>query len=119
MSKLVYPRGYEETEILRELQNRPPGWPHRSRKLAMMALVCLGLLLLLTAVETVHMHPLQSDADHCPLCILVHSAAPIAAPAPAVIVVVPMGSPAPVAEARPAIRTWHPKLFTRPPPAAF
>ena len=79
------------------------------------ALVCLALLALLTVVQVAHMHPLESDADHCPLCIAMQSAAPVAIMA-AVVVLIRMGTNAPVVEARAVVRHWHPKLYTRPPP---
>jgi hypothetical protein len=78
--------------------------------------VCLVLLALLAVVQVAHVHPLESDADHCPLCIVMHSAAPVAVAA-AVVVLVKIGAPAPVFAVRAAVRLWHPKLFTRPPPA--
>ena len=78
--------------------------------------VCLVLLALLAVVQVAHVHPLESDADHCPLCIVMHSAAPVAVAA-AVVVLVKIGAPAPVFAVRAAVRPWHPKLFTRPPPA--
>jgi hypothetical protein len=34
------------------------------------------------------------------------------------VVLVKVGSPAPVVEARAVVRHWHPKLYTRPPPPA-
>jgi len=80
------------------------------------ALVCLALLALLVVVQVAHVHAVESDADHCQLCIAMHSAAPVAAIA-AVIVLVRMRSEAQVFEAHAVIRHWHPKLFTRPPPA--
>jgi len=80
------------------------------------AVLCLTLLALLAVVQVAHMHPLESDADHCSLCIAMHSAAPVAVMA-AAVVLVRVGSPAPVAEARAVVRHWHPKLYTRPPPA--
>jgi len=82
----------------------------------MATLVCLFLLALLTVVQVAHVHALDSDADHCPLCIVMHSAAPVVAAA-VTVVLVRMGTPAPVYEARVIVRHWHPKLFTRPPPA--
>ena len=81
------------------------------------ALLCLALLALLTVVQVAHMHPLDRDADHCALCIALHSAAPVAVMA-AAVVLVKMGSAAPVAEARVAVRHWYSKLYTRPPPAS-
>ncbi|MGA3162408.1 MAG: hypothetical protein ABSC77_14465 [Terracidiphilus sp.] len=79
------------------------------------AVLCLILLALLAVVQVAHMHPLDSDADHCSLCIAMHSAVPVAVMA-AAVVLVRMGTPAPVVEARPVARHWHPKLYTRPPP---
>jgi len=79
--------------------------------------MCLLLLLLLAFGQVAHIHSSSDDADHCPLCIVLHSAAPIAVAAAVVIVLVPLGSPAPVQEFRPVFRSWHPTQFTRPPPA--
>ena len=80
------------------------------------AVLCLALLALLAVVQVAHIHPLDQDADHCSLCIAMHSAAPVAVMA-AAVVLVRIGDPAPVAEARAVLRHWHPKLYTRPPPA--
>jgi len=77
--------------------------------------VCLVLMALLAVVQVAHMHPLESDADHCPLCIVMHTAAPVAVAA-AVVVLVKIEATAPVFEARAAVRHWHPKFVTRPPP---
>lgn len=80
------------------------------------AFLCLVLLALLAVIQVAHIHPLDQDADHCSLCIAMHSAAPVAVMT-AAIVLVRMGIPMLVAEARAAVRHWHPKLYTRPPPA--
>jgi hypothetical protein len=77
--------------------------------------LCLFLLTLLTVVQIAHVHPLETDADHCPLCIVLHAVAP-AAVAAAVVILVQVGSPVPIFESRSVIRPWHPTLFTRPPP---
>jgi hypothetical protein len=79
-------------------------------------LVCLVLLALLAVVQVAHMHPLDTDADHCSLCIAMHSAAPVVVMASAVVLV-KIGTTAPVVEVRAVIRHWHSKLYTRPPPA--
>jgi hypothetical protein len=71
---------------------------------------------LLAMVQVAHFHLQDSDADHCPLCIAMHTAAPVAVAA-AVVVLIRIAISAPVFEARAAVRYWHPKLFTRPPPA--
>lgn len=80
------------------------------------ALLCLALLALVAMVQVAHIHPLGTDADQCPLCVVMHSAAPVAVTA-AVIILVRFGTPAPQVEARAAIRRLPSKLFTRPPPA--
>ena len=82
----------------------------------MATVVCLVLLALLTVVQVAHMHPIDSDADHCPLCIVMHTAAPVAVTA-AAVVLVEIETRAPVFEAHSVTRHWHSKLFTRPPPS--
>jgi hypothetical protein len=79
-------------------------------------LLCFALMALLAVVQVAHSHPLESDADHCPLCIVMHTAAPVVVAA-AVVVLVKIETPAPVYEVRAVVRYWQPKLFTRPPPA--
>ena len=86
--------------------------------LRVVTLVCLVLLALMAVVQVVHVHQVDSDADHCPLCIVMHTAAPVAVTA-AVVVLVQIERPAPVFEARAGTRYWHPQLFTRPPPDGF
>ncbi|HEY1896679.1 MAG TPA: hypothetical protein VGG62_10425 [Terracidiphilus sp.] len=90
----------------------------RARTCAVATVVCLLLLALLAVVQIAHVHPLESDADHCPLCIVMHAVAPVAVAA-AVIILVQVGTPAPVIQSRAVIRPWHPTLFTRPPPFAL
>jgi hypothetical protein len=84
--------------------------------LPLATVLCLALLALLTVVQVAHMHPLETDADHCQLCIAMHTAAPVAAAA-AVVILVKVGTQTPAVEARVAVRHRHPKLFTRPPPS--
>jgi uncharacterized membrane protein YqhA len=86
------------------------------RKFTAVTVVCLILLALLAVVQVAHVHQLDTDADHCPLCIVMHSAAPVTLAA-AVIVMVQLGAAAPVREVRAVFRTWHPTLFIRPPPS--
>lgn len=91
-----------------DFQGRPSARPA--------AIVCLVLLALLAVAQVAHIHSLDSDADHCPLCIVMHSAAPVAVPAIA-IVLVKVGTPAPVMAVRAAAPSfWHASLFIRPPP---
>ena len=79
--------------------------------------MCLALLTLLTVVQVAHVHSVDTDADHCPLCIVLHTAAPVAA-AVAMILLVQVKTAAPIFEMRAVTRHWHPQLFTRPPPLA-
>jgi len=92
-------------------EKRPRPWAFGTA-----ALVCLALLALLTVAQVVHVHPLDSNADQCQLCVAMHSAAPVAVTA-AVVVLVEMGAPAAAIENRSAIRFRFPQLFIRPPPA--
>ena len=83
--------------------------------MSLATVVCLVLLMLLAVVQVVHVHPVDTDADHCPLCIAMHSAAPVAVAA-AVVVLVEFERAAPEYRTHTVIRHWHPQLFTRPPP---
>ena len=80
-------------------------------------MVCLVLLALLAIAQATHVHAVGSDADHCQLCIAMHSVVPFL-----VVVVathlVRIGTAAlPPFEVCTICRYWHPILFTRPPPA--
>ena len=77
-------------------------------------LICVLLLALLACVQVAHVHP-AADGDHCPLCVVMHSAAPVAVVVPPVLVAT---DAAPVAvPAVPVVaRVWHCTLFNRPPP---
>ena len=80
-------------------------------------MLCLALLTLLTVVQVAHIHALDRTAEQCPLCIVMHSAAPVAAIA-AAIILVRIQNEARIIEVRAVVRHWHPKLFTRPPPSS-
>jgi hypothetical protein len=97
-----------QTLIRRDRLARPSAY-------AVVMLVCLALLALLTVVQVAHVHAVGTDADHCPLCVVLHTAAPVAAAA-AVIVLVQIEAAAPVIEIRAVTRLFDPQLFTRPPP---
>jgi len=94
------------------------GRDRRSRPGATLAIaaLCLALLALFTVVQVVHEHAVASDADHCALCVAMHTAVPVAAAAP-VITLVQVEAAAPVLEVRAIVRHWRPQLFIRPPPA--
>lgn len=77
--------------------------------------VCLVLVALLAVMQVPHLHQNPADADHCALCVVMHTAAPAAVAAPAVAMV-QLGISTPVVKALAISRYWHPQLFTRPPP---
>lgn len=87
----------------------------RARAFAVVAAVCIVLLALLAVAQVAHTHQGMTDADHCPICIVMHTASPVLAMA-ALIALVQVAMAAPVAEVRTVTRNWHPQLFTRPPP---
>jgi hypothetical protein len=93
------------------------GSRRKPRAFAAVALVCLILLALLAVAQVAHTHQETNDADHCPLCIVMHSAAPVAA-AVALIALVQIAMTTPIIEIRRVTRNWHPQHFTRPPPVA-
>ena len=87
------------------------------RALKVMISVCLVVLMLLALVHVADAHSATNDADHCPLCIVMHTVTPFVIMAVAMILV-RIGTRAPeFFETRAIIRYWHPNLFTRPPPA--
>ena len=51
--------------------------PGRPRGFAAIAVVCVILLALLAVVQVAHTHQGVTDADHCSLCIVMHTAAPV------------------------------------------
>jgi hypothetical protein len=81
------------------------------------AVVCLVLLAFLAVLQVAHVHPIQSDADSCQLCVTMHSAAPVPTAA-AVVALVKAGTPTAIVDEQVVVRHRLPKLFTRPPPPA-
>jgi hypothetical protein len=87
----------------------------KTRAFGVAAILCLVLMALLAMAQVAHVHSIDSDADHCPLCIALHPAAP-AAVLVATVVLVRIQAAAPVFKACPVQRYWRQKLFIRPPP---
>jgi hypothetical protein len=82
------------------------------------AVVCLVLLALLAVAQVTHVHAVSSDADHCQLCIVMHSAVPFVLFVAGVLLV-RLGTATPVlCGTRTITRYWHIILFNRPPPAS-
>jgi hypothetical protein len=87
-----------------------------SRKFqAAIAAVCLVMLALLAFAQATHLHTNDADADHCQLCIVMHTVVPVAAAA-AVILIVQLGASTPTAEPIVIARQRQIRLFIRPPP---
>lgn len=78
--------------------------------------LCVVLLALLAVAQAAHIHPNPTDADHCQLCIVMHTVAPVATAA-AAIVLVTLGAFAPQAEPAFVTRQRFFRLLIRPPPA--
>jgi hypothetical protein len=95
------------------------GSPHQTgkhRHVNAKVVVCLVLLALLTFVQVAHVHPNEAAADHCPLCIVLHSVVPVVVAA-VIVVLIRVGFSAPVLVMPEAVQpSWHPSLFIRPPP---
>jgi len=86
-----------------------------ARAVRVVTVLCLVLLALFTVAQVAHVHADQTAADHCPLCISMHSAAPVDAAA-AAPVIVQVGVSAPPVETQILVRHRYSKLFIRPPP---
>jgi hypothetical protein len=79
--------------------------------------LCLVLLAFLAVAQVMHVHASASDADHCTLCVAMHSVVPLVIML-VTVVLVRIGTPAlALLEVRVIVRYWHPTLFIRPPPA--
>jgi hypothetical protein len=79
--------------------------------------VCLVLLALLAVIQVTHVHASDADAEHCTLCVVMHSVVPLVIMLVTVVMVRIETSAPVILEARAIHRYWHPTLFTRPPPA--
>jgi len=86
------------------------------RALRVVTILCLVLLVLFAVAQVAHVHSDETAADHCPLCISMHSAAPVEA-AQVATVLVQVGVSAPLVETETVVRHHDSKLFIRPPPA--
>jgi hypothetical protein len=81
------------------------------------SLVCVLLLSLLAFVQVAHVHPAASDADHCSICVAMHSAVPVAVVALPVVFTTGI-APVPVPVVPTVVRRWHYTMFNRPAPDA-
>ena len=82
------------------------------------AALCLLLLFLLLAAQLVHLHPTSTDADRCPVCVMLHSAVPVLGSAITMLLFA-LGASTPLRESAVLVRRPHARLFCRPPPSSF
>lgn len=87
----------------------------RQRAVRCAVFCCIALLALLMFVQAVHVHPVGSNPDQCPICVAMHSAAPAATPT-AVVVLAHASTPILPVVLFAAARPWHYTLYNRPPP---
>ena len=80
--------------------------------------MCLVLFALLSLMLIPHLHQTPNDAEHCALCITMHTVVSVTV-AVAAIVLVLLGISRPVVMTAACVRYWHPQLFIRPPPQAL
>ncbi len=111
------------TTIFRGKRSAPKGVRSRagnrisSSLLAAVAVLCLILLATLAVAQVAHLHPSQSDADHCQLCIAMHTVAPVATAA-AIIFIEQLGASPLQAEPIVVARPRQIRLFIRPTPVS-
>ena len=96
------------------LRGKRGAWPGF---LPSVAMLCLVLLAMLAVAQATHLHSNDTDADHCQLCIVMHTVVPVAAAA-AVIIIVQLGASTPQAEPIVVARQRQIRLFIRPPPVS-
>lgn len=87
----------------------------RSRTIRVGAVVCIVLFALLSLMLIPHVHQTPSDAEHCALCITMHTVVGVTI-AIAAIVLVRLGIARAFVQTAEYVRYWHPQLFIRPPP---
>lgn len=87
-------------------------WP---RAYVLVAMLCLALLAILTVVQVAHFHQTSSDADHCPICTVMHAVTPLSVAAVGVVLV-QLGRPVSIVQTVRPGRKWPPLLLNRPPP---
>ena len=82
-------------------------------------LICLMLLAVVTFVQVAHVHPAVANSaanpDQCPICVVMHSAAPVDVAAPTVVFT-SLSIPVPIPVIHSVVRPWHCAMFNRPPP---
>jgi hypothetical protein len=107
----------EDAPLKRNQAGLRSGSHSKQSALKVVTVVCLVLLALLAVTQVMHVHASDSDADHCTLCVAMHSVVPIVIMLIMVVLVRIEVLASAFVEIRAISRYWHPTLFTRPPPA--
>jgi hypothetical protein len=107
----------EDAPLRRNQAGLRSGSHAKQSALRVATVLCLVLLAFLAVAQVMHVHASASDADHCTLCVAMHSVVPLVIML-VTVVLVRIGTPAlALLEVRVIVRYWRPTLFIRPPPA--
>jgi len=112
---VMYPCSREKTQ-LRSIERKFGNLTRKPSAFGLVAL-CLLLLFLLLAAQLVHLHPTSTDADRCPVCVMLHSAVPVLGSAITMLLFA-LGASTPLRESAVLVRRPNARLFCRPPPAS-
>jgi len=80
--------------------------------------LCLVMLALLTAVQVGHIHLNDAGANHCTLCQILQTAAPVGATAAAIFLVA-LGTRVALPEQFAVVHARSSRRFIRPPPRGY
>ncbi len=106
----------EVAKLRRNQAGSRSGSPSKQTALRVATVVCLVLLALLAVAQVTHVHASASDADHCTLCVAMHSVVPFVIML-ITVVLVRIETVAPtLLEIHAVVRYWHSTLYIRPPP---
>lgn len=93
-----------------------PGTAGGNRVIRCAVFCCIALLALLMFVQSAHVHPAGSNPDQCPICIAMHSAAPVQSNA--AVLTSAWHSELVISHLPQALATeLHYTLYNRPPPS--
>jgi hypothetical protein len=108
----------EDAPLRRNQAGLRSGSHSKQSALKVATVVCLVLLAFLAVAQVMHVHASGSDADHCTLCVAMHSVVPLVIMLITVVLVRIEVLALGLLEVRPITRYFYPTLFIRPPPAA-
>ena len=107
----------EDAPLRRNRADLRSGSHSKQSALRVVTVVCLVLLAFLAVAQVMHVHASDSDADHCTLCVAMHSVVPLVIMLITVVLVRIEVLALGLLEVRPITRYVYSTLFIRPPPA--